>query len=244
MPKTIHFSIDDVLPSLKYFTEHQDTFNSLWELDFYKKLRYFHEKYGLIVTLNLFDQARGFSIDNVSNTIKNDFMKAKDWLYLSFHGRETEKEFYVSDNIHEFIKSYESVEHFSNYMQGRNLSEIARIHFFEAGKKQIEFLYKKGVTTLLTADDNRISYGLSQNIYNDIENKHSIIIDKMMYVHSDYRIENIKNIEKGIIEMKKKENLVLFTHEWCFIKKVEFIEKILYELINNYTYISVNNLIN
>ena len=237
MPKTIHFSIDDVLPSLKYFTEHQNIFNSLWELDFYKKLLYLHEKYGLIVTLNLFDQARGFSIDNVSNTIKNDFMKATDWLYLSFHGRETEKEFYTSDNIYEFIKSYESIEHFSNYMQGRNLSGISRIHFFEAGKKQKEFLYKKGITTLLTADDNRNSYGLSTEICNEIKEKHSLVIDKMKYVHTDLRIENIEN---EIIEIKKNKNLVLFTHEWCFVKKTEFIEKIFENLIKKHKYIICN----
>lgn len=237
MPKTIHFSIDDVLPSLKYFTEHQDTFNSLWELDFYKKLCYFHEEYGLIVTLNLFDQARGFSIDNVSNTIKNDFMKAKDWLYLSFHGRETEKEFYVSDNIHEFIKSYESVEHFSDYMQGRKLSGIARIHFFEVGKKQIEFLYKKGITTLLTADDNRNSYGLSKEFCNEIRKKHSLLIDKIKYVHTDLRIENIKNVENEILKIREKDEVVLFTHEWCFLKNIDILEKIFENLIKKDKYI-------
>lgn len=236
MQKIIHFSVDDVLPSLKYFSENQNNISSIWELDFYKILRGFHEKYGLTVTLNVFDFAREFSICNVPQTAKRNFMEAREWLQFSYHGRDSKKDFYLSDNMQEFIESYENAEHFCMDMQERKLSGTIRLHFFEADKKRIAFLKEKGVTTLLTADDDRLSYSLSPEICKNIEKNHSIVLDGINYVHSDYRVENIKNIENELEEMKRKNNIVLFTHEWCFVREAAVMEFLLKELLTKDVY--------
>lgn len=230
MSRIVHFSVDDVLPSLKYLTEHEAEINSIYEMNFYNTLLHFHEKYGIRVTLYLFDMARDFKITDVSIKYKNDFKDVADWLKFGFHGRDTNKSFYNSPNNKEFIEAYNNVEQFSKLMQGRSLSEICRLHYFEADNSRINFLKEKGIKTLLTADDDRNSYGLSQNICNEIRKKHEIVLDGMKYVNTDYRIENIENVDNILLEMKEKKNIILFTHEWCFMKNIHIMDNIFKEL--------------
>lgn len=233
MTGMVHFSIDDVLSSLKYLTEHERDFSSIWEMDFFGNLCQFHEKYGVKVTLYLFDESRGFEIKDVPSKYKKDFANAVDWLGFGFHGRNTDINFYRSANTRDFMESFENVDRFAKLMSGRDLSRTSRLHYFEANKTRIDFLKEKGVKTLLSADDDRISYGLSSEQCRYIKENGSAVYDGMRYTNTDVRIENISDIDHALITMKEqlqsKSYLVIFTHEWCFMKNIDIMNRIFRE---------------
>lgn len=236
MEKYIHISIDDVLGSLKYLTLYKKEIKSIWETRFYGKLQELHEKYNAIFSLYCFDEGRGFSIKDCTDKFKNDFLQANSWLRFGFHGRDIGIEFSVGNNIKEYIDAYTNFENFIKRNQLDNPLKVIRLHNFQAGKKQIDFLKSKGVRGFLTADDERACYGLSEQDLQQV--RHSVVKkNDIFYIHTDIRLENFDNISDlyNILKYKFKiKNVVsVFTHEWCFDKNINKLEKVLMFCSNN-----------
>lgn len=78
----------------------------------------------------------------------------------------------------------------------------------------VDFLKKRGVTTLLVADDNRISYSLSKVNNDKLITEDVLTYDGMTYIRTDIRVEKDNVVQKLFTHCFDKE-LVVFAHEWA-----------------------------
>ena len=76
---------------------------------------------------------------------------------------------------------------------------------------------KHGIKTLLSADDERISYSLSEKDNSYLMQDEKLTKNGMKYISTDLRIER-DNVIQGLWKNLNDEELVVFTHEWAYRK--------------------------
>lgn len=92
MSKKATFFIDDVLWVFRDLTRERPA--SLWDNSFMATLKEAHEKYGVKTQLNLFYKTSfwygndEFSLSDMTDTYKKEFMEASHWLKMGFHSKE------------------------------------------------------------------------------------------------------------------------------------------------------------
>lgn len=92
MNKKATFFIDDVLWVFRDLTRENSA--SLWDNSYMKTLKEAHDKYGVKVQLNVFYRTSfwygndDFSLADMTDAYKDEFIGASDWLKLGFHSKE------------------------------------------------------------------------------------------------------------------------------------------------------------
>ena len=99
-------------------------------------------------------------------------------------------------------------------LNGGGSSEILRLHYYYATKNEVRLLKDKGITTLLSADDDRISYSLSPHYNKKLIIQGSLKHDGINYKSTDVRVER-DNLFFKLWTHRNDEELVVFTHEWA-----------------------------
>ena len=80
------------------------------------------------------------------------------------------------------------------------------------------YLKGKGVGTLLSADDERISYSLPRKIDSILQKEERISYHGMNYERTDIRIEKTVFPIADLIENRNDDKIIIFTHEWALAK--------------------------
>lgn len=104
--KYMHFSIDDVCVSLYDLQIHN--YNSIFENSFLNRLKYYHDKYGIKITLNCFNESLSrpdYDIAKVFEHYGREFLVNSDWLKFSFHAKN-EKTYYKQLNVEDLCNDY------------------------------------------------------------------------------------------------------------------------------------------
>lgn len=230
----IHISFDDVILVFENLASHN--YQSIFQQRFLKRLKWFHDKYGCKFTLYVFIEFAGNTLRDISDRYKDEILQNADWLKLGYHGYSPE----MPEN--KFIEGYMQFRKFINKNENME-AYIIRLHKFYASSDEVAFLSQQGIQTLLTADDERCSYDLS-----DIENR--IVNTKgeyernttlMRYKKTDLRLEDRNWKTKFRKILKQKCDIVVFSHE-RFVS-ASFFSKELFRLRKIIRQLSKNNIV-
>lgn len=213
--KKVHFSIDDVGSSLEWLAHNRP--NSIFDMRFFGKLRYLHEKYGTKISLYCFPLCEELLSADCIEQYYNEFYENSDWLKFAYHGRSEmrfcDNEAYVGD-IEKFIGDAKKI--------GMSLTDIIRLHYWDATEEQKNYLKAIGIHAILYRNDDSIQY-----------NERDFFIDGgVQHWRTTVQFERIKEINYKTCGIAA-ERIVAFTHENKFEQNFDKIESALKIYIDN-----------
>lgn len=210
--KIVHVSIDDVAICFKDLVDNEGKYKSLFDQPFFSYLKECHESTGLKVTLYTYEMYKDYSITQFSDKYKSEFEENSDWLKVGFHAKNSNAN--LNNNDYTFLNSYAIVTDIIKQTMG-NSAKTIRLHYFHATRQEVDSLKKLGISTLLSSDDNRISYSLPCHFNDSLIRNENLDINGIHYERTDIRVENTINPIYALWENRNDEILVLFTHEWA-----------------------------
>ena len=182
--KIVHFSCDDTYACLYDLIQNQNIYTSIFENSFFASLKTCHDATGACFTLNTFNTITtvpDYDISNVPSKFQEEFQANKSWLRFAFHAEnETTNYASATDALESYNKFVDAIYKLTGDYDC--IDRIARLHFFSGSLENILSMKDAdyGIIGLLTADDERISYYLSneqseiarlKGKYLDLENK-------------------------------------------------------------------------
>ncbi|MCQ2286664.1 MAG: hypothetical protein MJZ76_07295 [Bacteroidales bacterium] len=220
--KPVHVSIDDCYLSLMDLYQNK-SYTTIFNQPLLKELKELHEKTGAKFTLYTYASAPtdSFEIDSLSANFIEEFNENFDWLKIGFHAASPSQK---RDDIKSFADGYKRFKKFSKQ------SKTIRLHYFYANQEQINLLKQNGLTTLLSADDNRISYSLPNELNESLLQKQAISLNGLEYKKTDFRIEKTFFPVFNIWSHMTDNEIIFFTHEWALspLNKFKFKTTIFY----------------
>ena len=233
--KTVHLSFDDCYVCLKELSSESTKYNSVFEQPFFAELKDFHKKTGAKFTLYIYEEANGFDITQFPAKYARELNNNSDWLKIGYHAKNptiTKDSIAIYQVFTESFSKVDSVLTAKSLRDGK--SSTIRLHFFFATQKEIEYLTKHGIKTLLSADDERVSYSLSEEDNSILMQDETLTKNGLKYLSTDLRVER-DNAILGLWKNLNDEELVLFTHEWAYSKPyIKWKYKLLIRLLSIY----------
>lgn len=217
----LHLSLDDTKGIFKALCT--ESLSSIFEtrtLAYLKKMNY---KYGTCFYLFCTCADDTYSLKNVSDKYKNEFLLNENWLKFGFHCYK-ENLSYVAGVDKNFENDYCFFNYHIKRITGqKNKVDALRLHGFQGTEHICDYLHKQGIKILFTADDQRKSYYLNKDAMLSLET-HGLYFDekiKMTFIKSCIRLENAEDIWLEMDNKKRrKENIIsVFTHEWQMDRK-------------------------
>ena len=234
----IHLSFDDIEFCLKNLIENSDSFSSIFEEPFLKKLKELHDNYGACFSLYVWKCSS--ILANVTNKYSKEFIENSDWLKFGFHADRLQD--YSNANKEQIETDYNNFISKIIILTGgiNSIDRIPRLNMFKGNKEVCESMRDCdcGIYGLLSADDTRETYYLSENQRSYLRN-HSKLYDLntgLVFYSSNMRLDwfndnfsssydyNVPTKKTPYDELKylyeKKEYgdlfqpLIVFTHEW------------------------------
>ena len=238
--RTAHISIDDVTKSFQNLCKDSNKYNSIFEEPFFAYLKHLHDDYSCAITCYVFERDGDFDISQFPQKYSDEFKNNSTWLKFGFHGITLSKHVPNNVSFNNFVGSFcRFNRELSRFASEESKANIIRLDYYYATTKEVEFLVKHGVTTLLSSHDDRRSYHLPFAKNNQLITQNSIQYNGLKYLRTNIRIENIDFPYFNILRNRDKDTLVIFTHEWKLDKinkyKLEKTIKILSE--KNYRFI-------
>lgn len=193
----LNLSIDDVIDSLADINEHANYYKSIFENRFFGYLKELHSIYGVKVVLYCFyeNNERNFSLNQMTDIYKDEFEQNSEWLKLGFHtiNGQTDYANVSSEQLkQDYIKVANEIVRFAGI---ESLSSVIRLQGFQGtidGISQLQNTDEEiAVQCLLTADDSRISYNLSESILSKLNQNMMVEVENLKYIKTDIRLENI-----------------------------------------------------
>lgn len=235
--KYIHISFDDVITSLKEITETE--YESVFDHKLFKNLKYLHDTYGAVFTLNCFNTGSSFDISDMTDRYADEFKANTSWLKFAFHAEKSSTHYGVynnsaaTDTVEEAVASYNkftaAVINFTGTVDA--IDTVTRLGNF-AGELEYIQAFKQcdyGITGLTTADSSgRNSYYFDNELYAELNltnymNSYDSWYDEkedIIFVKSNSRVERVAygnakfeaiNLDENSIN--KNQYVELFTHE-------------------------------
>lgn len=212
----IHFSVDDCIKAFVELTEGKNTIKSIFETDTFSMAKLIHEHYGLPVSFYCMWTDGTTSLDKCTANYRSEFIANSDWLKFGFHCDTYETNYndaFAGEAYNDYQKVISEVNRITG---GYSITDKIRLHYFSGNKEVIRALTKDcGVKTLLSADDDRISYGLDASD-NEILKSTGFFHDDETncdFVRTDIRIENIKDVSDELKKIDGRQEATIFTHE-------------------------------
>lgn len=218
--KKVHLSFDDCYMCLRDISVDSTKHISIFDNSFLGELRSMHESTGAKFTLYIYEQADGFNIKNVPAKFISELRENSEWLKIGYHAKNPTL---TKDSIAEYSVFSESFTAVDSALISKSIgggkTTTLRLHFYFATPKETVFLKDKGITRLLSADDDRISYSLSEYENNILKEKEEITKNGITYVTTDLRVER-DNLFAGLWKNRNDTEFVIFTHEWAYNKGI------------------------
>lgn len=214
--KVVHISFDDVFLCLK---DLKDTvrYKSIYQQPFFKSLKEFHDEYGAVFTLYVYEVADDFIITEVPTKYKAEFIENSSWMKFGYHALKPC--FEEEEQSKEFERSLTVVNNSINHWAGKlSLGSCLRLHYYYADNDMVSALKKHKIYHLLGADDKgRKSYNLNQLQSDSLYNKRAYIYDSINFYKTDIRIERMNYIPFELFYLQNKDTITLFSHEWAMV---------------------------
>lgn len=214
--KKVHLSFDDCYMCLRDLSADSTRYSSIFENPFLGELKSMHESKEAKFTLYIYEQADGFNIKNLPAKFISEFRDNSGWLKIGYHAKNPtiSKDSIALFSV--FSRSFTVVDSvLTSKSIGDGKTSTVRLHFFFATSKETDFLKENGIARLLAADDDRISYSLSEYENNILKEKEEITKNGITYVTTDLRIER-DNLLAGLWKNRNDTEFVVFTHEWAY----------------------------
>lgn len=159
--------------------------------------------------------ANDFSITEVPDNFRMEFIENSKWLKFGYHA--VQPNFDKEKQSKEFDRSLANVNKSISCWAGESsLAPCLRLHYYFADSTMIDILKKHKIFHLLGADDKgRKSYNLNEEQSDSLFEFRSYIRDSIRYFRTDLRIERMKYFPLELLESQDKDTLILFTHEWA-----------------------------
>lgn len=218
-----HISIDDVSGILKDLCDKKP--DSVWSQKELGLLKTLHDRYGIVVTLELFrqDTNTGWDISQMTDNYKDELIGASTWLRFGFHSGSGASKYGVDNGPEEALKDYVAVvDSVVRFASAESIDNIPRIHYFAASKECIESWEnaENGIVGLLSADDERLPYAMNKDQSYELTKKDMISIDGLSYYRTDMRFENcddpvseLRNKASNPDTQDQMTTVIAFTHE-------------------------------
>lgn len=205
----VHFSVDDVFASFKWIKVNRPA--SLFDEKIFGTLRRWHNAYGLKVSLYCLSSMQEETIEEVyPGAYKDELLMASDWIKFGFHGVDS----CPFNEMGAYKDCYSSFTKLIDSM-GVSTSSIIRLHNWYATEEQTKFLLKNGIKVLLYPNDTNLPYIDDQFILHGLD-------------HWKTDIQCEQNDKKcKVDQLIGKRRAVVFTHEWCLLKEIEKIGRLL-----------------
>lgn len=231
-----NISVDDVSNVFIDLTLHQYEYNSIFEnayLNYYKSL---HEKFGVVFSLYVFYKDGLFDLSQCTEKYKKEFIENSDWLKFGFHAWDS-KTIYDDGSDRDLVNDYMvTTTELERIVGHESIDNVLRLASFQGKKQDIEKLSKlksERIIGLLTADDMRNSYSLSDEDNTFIYSHDLLYQEDVYYISTDLRVEFIEDLPGKIQELETNTWInqlnifTVFTHEWKLDEAVkEKIEKL------------------
>lgn len=220
--KTVHISMDDVIEVFKDLTLHENRYRSIWENPLLNSLKELHDLYGAIFSLYVYFEDNTYSLNQTTGRFQDEFEKNADWLKFGFHAYSEQRDYCTENKELLYVDYCKTIGELKRIAGESAIDRVVRIHRFAAGSNAVERL--RGVLDgLLTADDDRISYGLPNEVCWRI-NRCGYYIDSygIQYIKTDIRLEwvedHIASLVDNLILKSDRRHFEIFSHEWCWLK--------------------------
>lgn len=215
--KKVHFSFDDVSICMKELTIDSAKFESIFDHPFLCELKHLHElTFGRgKFTLYVYEKDGDYDISQFPLKFADEFDRNSDWLKVGYHAMSPSISKDSISMASVFIPSFDRVDSILTVKFKSAKSNTIRLHYFYATQEEIDHLKSKGITTLLAADDYRISYSLSDAENSKLMTEEVFKKNGMTYMSTDHRCERDNTIA-GLVRNAKDDELVIFTHEWAY----------------------------
>jgi hypothetical protein len=221
--KIFHFSIDDVFESLIEITDKKIPIKKHW---FFKILYNLWKKYKIKTGLYVFYRGK---INNKVRTLKEVRNISKElkegWLFFGPHALDFDTPPYsqnTSDQKKFINNTYNEIIRFA----GKNfLCEYLRFHYYSESFELSNFLKKKKIHGLFTTDRKVGTHKIPKEIGKQLLIKGFLFYNNLKFIRTDFRVEFLVNRKKSTIVkkfnsiLKKKNFIILYSHEYEFKKK-------------------------
>lgn len=219
--KKVHFSFDDVSICMKELTNDSTKYKSIFDNPFLGELKELHNSTGAKFTLYIYEQDRDYTISDFPDRFAEEFNKNADWLKIGYHAMSPSISRDSIEMASVFIPSFDRVDSILTTKFKCAKSNKIRLHCFHATQDEVNHLRDKGITALLAADDDRISYSLSKMENSELMRKEVLDKNGMSYISTDHRVER-DNTMIGLIKNAEDDEFVIFTHEWAYAGSVHY----------------------
>ncbi len=150
--KIYRLSIDDGIWFLQDIANNQERYGSIFENPYLSMLRRLHQEYGTKFHINIYytcPEHGGFTLTQLSDKFKAEWLSVKDWLVLSFHAKANLPNYPYSQADYQTVHAdcsavMDEIQRFAGYR-----SAVTTLHFAEATEEGIKGLYDCGVRALL-----------------------------------------------------------------------------------------------
>lgn len=200
----VHFSIDDVLNTLRWCAFNRP--KSIFEMNFFGDLKRWHEIYGLKVSLYCFyGNGNDFCVEDLPDRYWEELKNQCSWLRMAYHGsmdEKAEKEIFLKEQ-----------KRFREVIGGELSTSIVRLHCWKAWAGVLE----EGGVFLCPYYD-RLPYDLEPAEWEKLKTVGTITKIKREYWMTDICYDYLQSLDTIDGYMGEKR-LVIFGHEWMFKEK-------------------------
>ena len=206
----VHLSFDDV--HLLFIELQNNNYKSIFQVKFLRTLKYLHSRYNCKFSLYVFYENKDFCLDKITSKYANEFSLVSSWLQFNFHSVSPGKASIDFETaLHNTFNNLQRIAKINTY------TNAVRLHCFSASENELELLKNNNITYLLSADDERISYNLSNNENKKLIEDCRYVKNGITYIRTNVRLENDNyfiNLKKAI--NNKYDPIIIFSHEWLF----------------------------
>ena len=232
----IHISLDDVNLSVGNLADKK--YESLWDEPLFCRLKEYHETYGAVFSLYVFED----TFRQIGDEYHKDFSDSADWLKIGLHSHSVAERYDESTDYQTGKTAWNRFVDSVTYITGttRSIDRFPRLHYYSGSKECLLGMKDAnlGAVGFLAADDDRISYYLSieensniqtNDIYNDDENGLVFLKTDMRGDWFDDDFESKNNYDRpeklGVYEELERwfssedyknqiKSFIWFCHEW------------------------------
>ena len=150
--KVFRLSVDDCVWFLQYLAANADRCDSLFDAPLMALLRRLHGEYGLAVHMNIYNECPehgGFSLRQMPEKYRDEWLRNRDWLRLSFHARADKPDWaYTDGNARAVFEDCAEVMAQIRRFAG-DVGAVTTLHWATASGASVQALYDCGVRALL-----------------------------------------------------------------------------------------------
>jgi len=228
--KRYRFSIDDNIEFLKDMgLGSYDSLFDHWYMAFWRDM---HERFGAKIHINIYYQAAGFNLTQLSDRYKPEWQANADWLRLTFHALQNKPDRIYKDATYDQIaRDFDLVTDQIRRFAGEELlSNFTTIHWAEAPRDACRALRDRGIEGLIGGFWNAQRGGYRTAYYLDPDDARHLgmrdywkdLDEGFIFVRCDavvnnLRLENVRSHLDAVEQnVHRSELMELLIHEQYF----------------------------